>query len=195
MDNLYDILGIKKTATSEEIKKAYFVMAKKYHPDSSDKIEVQKFHEVNKAYQVLSSKKDRKAYDLTFFNEDSDSFLSNELPYCPVINLDNTVLNHRNRQKEEMKTFHRNLLISGVLKIIGFTLLMVFAGYLFHLIFTGDLYLNMFFGSIIGIIWSVNSNFNLKTFVHSSKLFNILNILGWILFIIPILYFFGILFI
>ena len=55
MKNLYEILGIEKTATPERIKKAYFIMAKKYHPDSADEAEVQKYYEVEEAYQILST--------------------------------------------------------------------------------------------------------------------------------------------
>jgi hypothetical protein len=54
----YDILGINKKATPEEIKKAYRTLAMKYHPDRNqgDKTAESKFKEASEAYQVLSLK-------------------------------------------------------------------------------------------------------------------------------------------
>ena len=55
----YDILGINKKATPEEIKKAYRTLAMKYHPDRNqgDKTAESKFKEASEAYQVLSDPK------------------------------------------------------------------------------------------------------------------------------------------
>ena len=64
----YDILGINKKATPEEIKKAYRTLAMKYHPDRNqgDKNSEAKFKEVNEAYDVLSDPKKKKMYDVIF---------------------------------------------------------------------------------------------------------------------------------
>ena len=64
-DDYYKILGINKTATPEEIKKAYRKMAMKYHPDHTqgDKAAEEKFKKVNEAYAVLSDKEKRQQYD------------------------------------------------------------------------------------------------------------------------------------
>jgi curved DNA-binding protein len=60
----YDILGVSRTATAEEIKRAYRKLARKYHPDvSKEKDTDKKFKEVNEAYEVLSEKDKRAAYD------------------------------------------------------------------------------------------------------------------------------------
>lgn len=60
--NYYDLLGISKGATDDEIKKAYRKLAHKYHPDKSGGDEA-KFKEINQAYQVLSDKSKRQQYD------------------------------------------------------------------------------------------------------------------------------------
>ncbi len=63
--NLYEILGVSKTATDAEIKSAYRKSALKYHPDKhkGDKDSEQKFKEINVAYEVLSDKQKRQQYD------------------------------------------------------------------------------------------------------------------------------------
>ena len=61
----YEILGIPKTATDSEIKKAFRSMAKKYHPDANpnDKSAEEKFKEVNEAYSILSDPEKKANYD------------------------------------------------------------------------------------------------------------------------------------
>ncbi len=60
----YDILGVPRNATDDQIKKAYRELVRKYHPDvSKDPNATEKFKEVQEAYQVLSDPKKRAAYD------------------------------------------------------------------------------------------------------------------------------------
>ena len=64
----YEILGVSKSATDEELKRAYRKLAKKYHPDAqhdeaSKKNAEAKFKEINEAYSVLSDSNKRAQYD------------------------------------------------------------------------------------------------------------------------------------
>ena len=61
----YQILGVSRNASAEEISKAYKKLAKKYHPDLNpgDKKAEEKFKEINEAYEVLKDPKKRKLYD------------------------------------------------------------------------------------------------------------------------------------
>ncbi|HEX3108372.1 MAG TPA: J domain-containing protein [Thermoanaerobaculia bacterium] len=61
----YDILGVKKSASDDEIKKAYRALAKKFHPDKNkgNKDAENKFKEISEAYAVLSDKEKRTQYD------------------------------------------------------------------------------------------------------------------------------------
>ena len=61
-EDYYEILGVDKNASKEEIKKAYWRLAQKYHPDKADG-NVEQFKKVSEAYQVLSDDEKRSQYD------------------------------------------------------------------------------------------------------------------------------------
>src|SRR5579872_5127060 len=71
----YATLGVKKTATPEEIRKAFRKLARKYHPDvnPNDKKAEEKFKEISEANDILSDEKKRKVYDqLGFYSDNID---------------------------------------------------------------------------------------------------------------------------
>ena len=62
----YEVLGVARDATQEDIKRAYRNLARKHHPDAnpSDPAAVDRFKEVGRAYEVLSDPNKRQRYDM-----------------------------------------------------------------------------------------------------------------------------------
>src|ERR1700692_1810918 len=69
----YEILGVKKSASADEIRKAFRKLARKYHPDVNpgDKSAEEKFKTLSEANDVLSDPKKRKIYDQVGFYSDN----------------------------------------------------------------------------------------------------------------------------
>ena len=79
MKDYYNILGISRTASADEIKKAYRQMAIKFHPDKnqgSQEAEA-KFKEINEAYDVLSDPLKKASYDNPRSNDPFSDFFKN----------------------------------------------------------------------------------------------------------------------
>ncbi|MEK6193817.1 MAG: DnaJ domain-containing protein, partial [Deltaproteobacteria bacterium] len=78
-NDYYNALGVDKSASGDEIKKAYRKLAMKYHPDHSkgDKAAEEKFKRISEAYAVLSDKEKRQQYD-TFGSSDFHQRYSQE---------------------------------------------------------------------------------------------------------------------
>src|SRR5579863_1374163 len=69
----YEILGVKKSASADDIRKAFRKLARKYHPDVNpgDKAAEEKFKSLSEANEVLSDPKKRKIYDQVVFYSDN----------------------------------------------------------------------------------------------------------------------------
>uniref|UniRef100_A0A4W5PAA3 J domain-containing protein n=1 Tax=Hucho hucho TaxID=62062 RepID=A0A4W5PAA3_9TELE len=74
----YKILGVDKSASDADIKKAYRKLARKYHPDlnPNDKEAEKKFKELNEANEVLSNPENRKKYDQRLYH--TQAYLNNK---------------------------------------------------------------------------------------------------------------------
>ena len=98
MKNYYEELEISKTASKEVIEKVYKVLAKKYHPDTTQETDKQaaeeKFKIISEAYEILSDDEKRKKYDLEL--EQSNPSVSYE-DYINIVNERNS-LNNMNTQ-------------------------------------------------------------------------------------------------
>ena len=75
MSNYYEILGVSKNATADEIKKAYRTLAFKYHPDRNqgNAAAEEKFKQISAAYDVLGDEAKRRQYDMGYYSESAYS--------------------------------------------------------------------------------------------------------------------------
>ena len=101
MKNYYDELEVSKTASKEVIQKVYKILAKKYHPDTTEETDKtlaeEKFKRISEAYEILSDNTKRKNYDLNL--EKFNPKISYE-DYMTVVKqrdeLQNTIIELRN---------------------------------------------------------------------------------------------------
>jgi curved DNA-binding protein len=113
----YDILGVSKDATQEEIKTAFRKLSKKHHPDTKGG-DVQTFQEINEAYQILSDPKKREEYDRKQSPE--DWFTSPEFTVDPEEFFTDFVQDFkqksRRRKKRRKKVLHLYLDFEDILE-------------------------------------------------------------------------------
>ncbi len=175
MKDYYSTLGIKKEASSEEVKKAYFELAKKYHPDSNDAAEIEKFHEITEAYKVLSDKTERRKYDDLMaepVKKSAETKITGEATYHTE--------KRPSFRDDELKAFYRHRFLKGIIKVIGFSILVSLIGYLLSMILDGAWYFGVLAGFVIGFFWSLNNNFKVSTFFRTKggqKIFRIISVL------------------
>lgn len=65
LKNYYKILGVKRTASADDIKKAFYELARKFHPDKNENADsIDKFNEINEAYRILGNLDERLKYSI-----------------------------------------------------------------------------------------------------------------------------------
>lgn len=80
--NLYEILGVKKNSSTDEIKKKYRALALMYHPDKhNDPKKTEYFKKISEAYEILSDPFLRKDYDLNTYLQDEERYGSRDYSY------------------------------------------------------------------------------------------------------------------
>ena len=104
--NYYQILGLQRDVSQEEIKKAYRRIAKQYHPDSNpgNREAEKKFKEASEAYEVLGNEEKRKNYDHKLIAEQKKSTgesFANFFGFCPS---DSKTDEGKNRKTSNTKT-------------------------------------------------------------------------------------------
>lgn len=110
MKNYYDELEVSKKASKEVIEKAYKVLAKKYHPDTTKEIDKiaaeEKFKIISEAYEVLSNDEKRKKYDIEL--EQSNPTISYK-DYINVVNQRDSLNNNLNNLKNEFNSLKNSI--------------------------------------------------------------------------------------
>jgi DnaJ-class molecular chaperone len=131
-DNYYTILGVKKTATTEEIKKAYRKLSLSFHPDRNggDKNKAEHFSKLTDAYNILSDSEKRRKYDMELSISDLNfdpSMLINMM--LNPNNLDtNSFLFNFNKVNNSGINSYNNTLPDTIFKDCNITLLQSYEG-------------------------------------------------------------------
>jgi len=88
MSDYYEILGVRRDCTDEELKRAYKKLAMLHHPDKNQGVDEEKFKEINKAYETLKDPERRRMYDMGESASDFNPFdiLRNMMPVQPSYN-------------------------------------------------------------------------------------------------------------
>lgn len=104
----YSILGLKKDCTDKEIKKAYYKLSFKYHPDKNKDVDVSIFNNITEAYDILSSES-RKEYDM------KSKYGNNYNEYFELFNI-NVDFDY-NKGKDSIEKFKKNEVLNIYIKI------------------------------------------------------------------------------
>ena len=137
MKNYYNLLGIKQTATAEQIKNAYLEKMKKYHPDifvGDKNFAMQKTKELNEAYNTLKDNEKRKEYNAKITNNNKENII---LKIFKTIgrffkNIFNKVcgfFSYKNCEnslkKEELQGFYKNYFKFKIIIVIEFLIIFI----------------------------------------------------------------------
>ena len=136
MQDYYKILEVSKTASQEEIKQSYRMLAKKWHPDANGntKESEEKFKAINEAYSHLSSPEKRQEYDESFSFQNSTNYdfgnFSNARRYANHKNNGEWEFTYtytkRKNDNQDISSYALNKIIKGALQVAIGGLFLVF---------------------------------------------------------------------
>jgi hypothetical protein len=92
---------------------------------------------------------------------------------------------------KEMNRFRKKIFWLGVVRVVGFSLFGALIGYLISFVLEGIWFISAIAGFLAAFIWSINSNFDVNSFVSTAKRKTVLKIAGWIIFLAGVGYFVG----
>lgn len=190
MKDLYDILGVDHKASNADIKKAYFALAKKYHPDSGNEEEVKKFYEIAEAYKILSDLEERKAYDFTVKTGKLDEALVDDVIHPksapgPAAEKDP----FREKQAQE---FRRYILMKAMMHTLVASFTIGLMGGLYSLVFSGSFWPGLLIAFFLGFSVFVYRHFDIPSFLDKKQQKKAKR-LQRIIMVLSLLYFFTIL--
>lgn len=191
MKNYYDILGVDPSAETQDIKKAYFELAKKYHPDSSNEEHLQQFHEITTAYKTLSDADLKKAYDLTLevgleMIKAKEAEIVSKNPVYPTVH----VKKREAYRDEELREFQHNRFKKAVFRVILFSLIFGALGGFVAMLLAGKWYFGFMAALLMGFSISIRENFDIRTFFESPKKRRLFQGFVWMILGMGVLYFF-----
>lgn len=122
MKNYYYILGLKNTATTEDVKKAYRKLSLKFHPDKNDGDEffTEHFKEIKEAYEILVDSSKRRAYDIKYNGQTNSGVNFN--PVIEYFNSNKDIFKYGEEITFSWKTINANKVVLkpfGIVQPIG----------------------------------------------------------------------------
>lgn len=113
MKDLYELLGVSKNASMEEIKKAFRKIAMEHHPDKNNNEHSEKFLHAKEAYSILINPEKRKKYDETGFVEDEEKISANDIALMNLNNIIKQIIDNINLQTLKLISF-KDLLLQNI---------------------------------------------------------------------------------
>jgi hypothetical protein len=200
--NLYHVLGLQITANAEDIKKAYFSLAKKYHPDSGNDEEVKKFYAISEAYEVLSDREKRKAYNLTI----SDQILSGDLlrpmfesdrparpahpprDHAPMP--DKTEVQREKFRQRQQFYFRRELFLKARVRVLLGSVLLGYIGFFVNeILWRGFGFIGGVLALFSGFLLALHRNFDMDSFGLPRSRLKLLHTIRLLLYTLTVGYF------
>lgn len=181
MENLYHILEVSSSAKPAEIKRAYFRLAKKYHPDAGRSQDIEQFKLIAQAYKILSNPLERAVYDQGLKKEPT-----------PEQVVDNFVRDHTyaadasaasdprilRKQERELRQYRRRLILKALFYILLVSIVASLMGggmvVLFKFLLeraTGEIFSRFYelggllAGLVLGLILSLDHHFDLESYL------------------------------